>query len=118
MIIFGLPAFQGYYTVHDNRRSRLGIVPHTASAKAFVRTDAIERFGTINTGRYGGPPMWVPILIVVIIFGGAAYFFGWHWMDYCKTWFPNNLWIQYELWTAYWFGIIMLAVLVRVLFNL
>lgn len=47
MMVFGLPAFQQYYTVHDNQRNRLGFVPHTFSTKTALRTESPFAKGTI-----------------------------------------------------------------------
>lgn len=47
MMVFGLPAFQQYYTVHDNQRNRLGFAPHTFSTKTALRTESPFAKGTI-----------------------------------------------------------------------
>merc|ERR1712138_174704 len=35
--IFGLPSFQGYYVIHDMKKSRMGVIPHDDSDKQFLK---------------------------------------------------------------------------------
>jgi len=34
--LFGLPLFQGYYTIHDMDQNYIGYIPHSLSDKKFL----------------------------------------------------------------------------------
>jgi len=117
-MIFGIPAYQQYYTIHDNGDNKLGIVPHSYSSKTRLNTSDPFAVGTIRKGAVGGPPDWIAAIICALILGGSIYFFGWQFIEYVEGWFPNSKWIQYELYTAYWFLVLCLCLLIRWFFTL
>ena len=45
--------YRGYYVIHDDNASRLGIVPHATSGKT-----AVERLSTLPTEYLDASPFW------------------------------------------------------------
>ena len=117
MMIFGIPAYQGYYTTHDNERDRMGIVPHSTSSKSKLDTSNPDRVGVIKKGRYGEPPLWSLILTLVLVTGGMGALFWFVIISWVEDEFKNK-WTRAALYTAYWFLVVGFLVLIRFFFTL
>ena len=95
----------------------MGIVPHSFSDKTKVKTSNPGSVGYIKKNLYGEPPLWSLILTLVVTVGGAFCLFYFVFIDYCEDKYPSNRWIQYELYTAFWFAILGLCLLIRYFFT-
>jgi len=63
----------------------------------------------------GGLPWWAAVIVISVVFAGAFVGFYLYFMSYIEGAFPDSDWIQAEIYTAYWFGILMLCLLIRYL---
>ena len=111
-----MPAFEGYYMIHENETNRLGIAPYSGKkSKLNQRDTGIE--GMIYEGTVGGPPWWAILIVISCVLGGSLTFFILYFIDYLAKWFPDSLWIQAEVATAYWFGNVLLFALIHYLMS-
>ena len=113
VMVFGTPAFQQYYMIHDNNKNQLGIAPMNNSKKT-SKTE-VNPVGQISAGAVGGPPWWAAMIVILAIFGGAFFAFYQYFMEYIETMYPDSEWIQAEIYTAYWFGVCLLNLFIRYL---
>ena len=115
-MIFGMPAFQNYYMIHDNERSRLGIAPYGGKKTKLNESDS-SVVGMIQEGKVGGPPWWATFIVVSAVLGGSLAFFIVYFVGFLGEKFPDSQWIQAEIATAYWFGNVLLFALIRYLMS-
>jgi len=65
-LVMGLPLYNGYYTVHDDKEGKMGFVPHKYSAKKG------PFWGTVPTRTLADPSNWVGLKEVDGVLGNVT----------------------------------------------